>query len=130
MPAFARTRRFFGSITRAARSNGLTRRIYFRWRSFARIVAPHMIAQRTAASRLESERLRERLLLEFRGNNNLELPLLWSASLEATGAGEAVEVVSVISAKECRSASDGIAQGPLPAAPTASPTCTCLQARR
>ena len=71
-----------------------------------------MIAQRTAASRLESERLRERLLLEFRGNNNLELPLLWSASLEATGAGEAVEVVSVIPAKECRSASDGIAQGP------------------
>jgi len=130
MPAFVRTRRFFGSITRAARSNGLTRRIYFRWRSFARTVAPHMIAQRTAASRLESERLRERLLLEFRGNNNLELPLLWSASLEATGAGEAVEVVSVIPAKECRSASDGIAQGPLPAAPTASPTCTCLQARR
>jgi len=112
MPAFIKVRRFFGSIIRAARSNGLTRRIYFRWRSLARIVAPHMIAQRTAASRLESERLRERLLLEFRGNNNLELPLLRFANLEATSAREAVEVASVISPKECRSASDGIAQGP------------------
>jgi len=47
----------------------VTRRIYFRWRSFARIVAPHMIAQgRTRRkARLESERIRERLLLEFRG---------------------------------------------------------------
>jgi len=90
MPAFLKAGRFFGSIIRAARSNGLPRRICFRWRSFARIVAPHMIAQRTAASRLESERLRQRLLLEFRGHNNLELPLIWFANLEATGAREAV----------------------------------------
>jgi hypothetical protein len=100
MPAFIKTRRFFGSIIRAARSNRLTRRIYFRWRNFARIAAPHVIAQRTAASRLESERLRERLVLEFRGNNNLELPLLRFANLEATGAREAVEVASVIPPKE------------------------------
>jgi len=38
--------------------------------------------------------LRERLLLEFRGNNNLELPLLWFANLEATSARDAVEAVS------------------------------------
>jgi len=76
MPAFIKTRRFFGSIIRAARSNRLTRRIYFRWR------------------------LRERLVLEFRGNNNLELPLLRFANLEATGAREAVEVASVIPPKE------------------------------
>ncbi len=44
--------------------------------------------------------LRERLLLEFRGNNNLELPLLWFANLEATSAREAVEVASAISPKE------------------------------
>jgi len=100
MPTFIKAKRFFGSIIRAVRSNGLTRRIYFRWRSFARIVASHMIAQRTAASRLESERLRERLLLEFHGNNNLELPLLWFANLEAASAGEAVEVASVIAPKE------------------------------
>jgi hypothetical protein len=100
MPAFIKARRFFGSIIRAARSNRLARRTYFRWRSFARIAAPHMIAQRTAASRLESERLRERLFLEFRGNNNLELPLLWSASLEATSAGEAVEETPVILPKK------------------------------
>jgi hypothetical protein len=112
MPAFIKARRFFGLIIRAARSNRLARRIYFRWRSFARIVAPHMIARRTAASRLESECLRERLLLEFRGNNNLELPLLRFADLEATSAIEAVEAASVISPRECRSASDGIAQGP------------------
>ena len=80
MRAFVKARRFFGSIIRAARLNGLNRRIYFRWRSLARICAPQMIAQRTAASRLESERLRERLLLEFRGHNNLELPLLWFAN--------------------------------------------------
>jgi hypothetical protein len=90
MRAFIKARRFFGSIIRAARSNGLTRRIYFRWRSFARIAAPHMIARRAAASRLEGERLRERLLLEFRGHNNLELPLLRFANLEATGARDAV----------------------------------------
>jgi hypothetical protein len=112
MPAFIKARRFFGSIIRAARSNKRTRRVYFRWRSFARIVASHMIARRTAASRLESERLRERLLLEFRSNNNLELPLLRFANLEATSAREAVEVASVISPKERRSASDGIAQSP------------------
>ena len=112
MPAFIKAGRFFGSIIRAARSNRLARGIHFRWRRLARIVAPHMIAQRTAASRLESERLRERLLLEFRGHNNLELPLLWFANLEATGAPEAVEVASVIPPRECRSASDGIAQGP------------------
>jgi hypothetical protein len=107
MSAFIKARRLFGSIIRAARPNRLTRRIYFRWRSFAHIVASHMIARRTAASRLESERLRERLLLEFRSDNNLELPLLRFANLEATGADE---VASVISAKEGRSASDGIAQ--------------------
>jgi hypothetical protein len=45
-----------------------------------------MIAQPTAASCLEIERRRERLLLEFRGNNNLELPLLWFGNLEATSA--------------------------------------------
>jgi hypothetical protein len=90
MRAFIKARRFFGSIIRAARSNRLARRIHFRWRSFARIAAPQMIAQRTAASRLASERLRERLLLEFRGNNNLELPLLRFANLEATSAHEAV----------------------------------------
>jgi hypothetical protein len=71
-----------------------------------------MTAQRTAASRLESERLRERLLPEFRGHNNLELPLLRFANLEATSAPEAVEVASVMAPRECRSASDGIAQSP------------------
>jgi hypothetical protein len=112
MPTFIKAKRFFGSIIHAARSNGLTRRIYFRWRNFARIVASHMIAQRTAASCLESERLRERPLLEFRGNNNLELPLLWFANLKATSARGAVEVASVISPRNFRSVSDGIAQGP------------------
>jgi hypothetical protein len=106
MPTFIKAKRFFGSIIHAARSNGLTRRIYFRWRSFARIVASRMIAQQTAASRLESERLRERPLLEFRGNN-LELPLLWFANARG-----AVEVASVISPRNFRSVSDGIAQGP------------------
>jgi hypothetical protein len=110
MPTFIKATRFFGSIIRAARSNGLTRRIYFRWRSFARIVASHMIARRTAANRLEVERRRERLLLEFCGNNNLELPLLWFANLEATSAREAVEVASVISPADRDL--DGIAQGP------------------
>ena len=106
MPTFIKAKRLFGSIIRAARSNGITRRIYFRRLSFARIDASHMIARRTAASRLESasclesKRLRERLLLEFRGNNNLELPLLWFANLEATSAREAVEVASVISPEE------------------------------
>jgi hypothetical protein len=107
MPTFIKAKRFFGSIIHAARSNGLTRRIYFRWRSFARIVASRMIAQRTAASCLESERPRERPLLEFRGNNNLELPLLWFANARG-----AVEVASVISPRNFRSVSDGIAQGP------------------
>jgi len=69
-----------------------------------------MTAQRTAASRLESERLSERLLPEFRGHNNLELPLLRFANLEATSAPEAVEVASVMAPRECRSASDGSAQ--------------------
>jgi len=46
MRAFIKARLFFGSIIRAARSNELTRRIYFRWRSFARIVAPHMGSKR------------------------------------------------------------------------------------
>jgi hypothetical protein len=92
--------RFFESIVRAARSNRITRRIYVRSQSFARIFASNMMALRTSASHIEIERLRERRLLEFRGNNNLELPLLWFGNLEATSAREAVEVASVISPKE------------------------------
>ena len=63
-----------------------------------------MMAQKTAPSRLEGEPLSERPLLEFRGNYDLELPLLWFANLNATSAHDAVEVASVISPRNFRSA--------------------------